>query len=373
MVQDPEFSVLVCFYYSKNHLTTEKRIVVDIDIIRKIVDHARDYGIRVQNIDRLSSEFDNTDDVFPNVTVNVGDAHATYDVVYADNPRASTLPLHTTSGRNLFIVAPRVSARSAERLRNLGANFLDANGNAYVRFGSVLIDVRGRTGEIDSSKYALTPTGTNLFSTKRAQVMFALISWPDLVNAVLKDVAAVSGVSIGAAQSTLQLMEQASFIVSLGTKRTDRRLQQVDALIDAWVTAYPTGLGAPGRTKRVEGDFSRATLEAGSDVIDLSGEAAAPWIRQPETFMIYTRGGTLPREAALAGRWTTRTNEPNIFVRNRFWTDPMVAFGGAQSQPSGLRIAPPLLVYADLMASGDSRQREAADSYRTEHARLRAN
>ncbi|WP_022888601.1 type IV toxin-antitoxin system AbiEi family antitoxin [Agromyces italicus] len=344
---------------------------MDIDIIRKIVDHANDYGIRVQDFERLVDAFDSADEVVPNVTLKVGDAHATYDVIYADNVRTSTLLLHHVPGGKLFIVAPRVSTRTAERLRDLGMNFLDANGNAYVRFDSVLIDVRGRTGEIDSSKYALTPTGTNLFSTKRAQVMFALISWPDLVNAVLKDLAAVSGVSIGAAQTTLQLMEQASFIVATGTKRTDRRLQQVDAMIDAWVAAYPTGLGAPARTKLAEGELSRTALETSSDAVDLSGEAAARWIRQPETFTIYTENGTLPREAAMAGRWTTRTNEPNIFVRKRFWTDPAEALGEARI--SGLRIAPPLLVYADLMASGDSRQREAAAQYRSEHARLRAN
>lgn len=346
---------------------------MDIDIIQKIIEHARDYGIRIQDLDRLINEFDRTAGNFPNVRLQVGDAEAAYDVVYAENMRTSPLPLHVAPGRGLFIVTPRVSSRTAERLRDLGANFLDANGNAYVRFDNVLIDVRGRSGEVDSSKYALTPTGTNLFSTKRTQVMFALISWPDLVNAVLKDLAAVSGVSIGAAQSTLQLMEQAAFIVATGTRRADRRLQHVDAMIDAWVAAYPTGLGAPARTKLLHGEFSRTTLESSSDAIDLSGEAAAQWIRRPETLTIYTRNGGVPREAAQAGRWTTSTNEPNIFVRKRFWTDPAEALEGAETRTPGIHIAPPLLVYADLMASGESRQREAAAQYRSEHARLRAN
>lgn len=346
---------------------------MDNDIIDRIIDHAREYGVRVDEIATNDDETA-TGTTVARVKLSVGRNHATFDAIYDEALSPSTLALRLRSlpGTRTLMLAPRVSSRTAARLRDWGANFLDANGNAYLRFGDVVIDVRGRTGEIDASRYSLTPSGTNLFSAKRAQVIFSLISWPQLVNQVLKDLAAVAEVSIGAAQSTLGMLERAGFIVMIDSGRRGRRLHNVDALIDAWVAAYPAGLGSRERALAFRGDLDVAGLEASADRIDLSGEAAAPWIRQPETLTIYTRDRSVPKDAAMAGRWTTRTSEPNIFVRNRFWTPPSEVADNHLPAHRGLRIAPPLIVYADLLASGEPRQRETAQKYRSEHARLRA-
>lgn len=70
-----------------------------------------------------------------------------------------------------------ISPRSAESFRRAGIQYIDTVGNAWVEFGEVLIDVRGRhlPRDLGQRRRAI---GGNLFSTARAQVAFTLLAWP---------------------------------------------------------------------------------------------------------------------------------------------------------------------------------------------------
>ena len=264
---------------------------------------------------------------------------------------------HHWTGPPLLVLGARVTPRSAERFRELGINFIDANGNAYFRFGNVLVDVRGRTGDPLGIQYRDKPTMSNLFSPKRSQVIFALISWPDLVNAKLREIADVAGVSVGFVQRTLADLEVANYLAVDDGGRGRRKINDLGSLIDGWVASFRSTLGSAERTRAFRGDFDPTVLPADGPDIYVSGEGANDWIRRNSTWTLYCN--EIPREAATAGRWAARSNDPNIFLRPVFWTEP------PHSQvTSRIHKAPPLLVYADLIASGESRQREAAEPRR---------
>lgn len=86
--------------------------------------------------------------------------------------------------------------------------YLDAAGNAWIQFGDVLIDVRGRPRPVDAPR---TPGSGNLFSVGRDQVVMALLAWPHRWEAPQRDVAAAAGVSLGQAHNTLTLLAQAEY------------------------------------------------------------------------------------------------------------------------------------------------------------------
>ncbi|TDN92210.1 type IV toxin-antitoxin system AbiEi family antitoxin [Microbacterium sp. BK668] len=265
----------------------------------------------------------------------------------------------------LLVMGAKITPRNADRFRDLGINFIDANGNAYFEFGNVLVDVRGRSGDPLATEYQARPSMSNLFSPKRAQVIFALICWPDILNAKLRQIAQVAGVSVGFAQRTLADLEIANYIETGTGARGGRRLNDLDALIDGWVASFRGTIGSPDKTRAFRGDFDpRLVSDEGPDIY-ISGEAAADWLRGNKTWTLYCN--EIPREAAAAGRWAARAGEPNIFVRPIFWNEPP-----SLDMKPRVRTAPPLLVYADLVTSNDSRQREAADYLRSEHADLRA-
>ncbi|GAA2938020.1 type IV toxin-antitoxin system AbiEi family antitoxin [Microbacterium luteolum] len=330
------------------------------DLIDALRTHADRYGIGLSGLEPLARGEDMT-------VAEVRRGRQARDYLAVMSPHMSmptNYPSERWTGHPLLLLGAKITPRNADRLRQLGVNFLDANGNAYLAFDDVLIDVRGRSGDPIAALHREKPAASNLFSPKRAQVIFALLSWPDIVNAKLREIADTAKVSVGFAQKTLVDLEAANYLQAFGGGRHGRRLNNVDALVDGWVASFPAGLGSPENTRAFQGSFDPDGLSEDGPEIYLSGEAAAEWIPRHTTWSLYC--DDIPRQAAAAGRWTARASNPNIFVRPLFWNAPQ------DDVMRRVRIAPPLLVYADLIASGESRQREAAERYRSEHVGLHA-
>src|SRR4051794_15655799 len=67
------------------------------------------------------------------------------DYILACGPHVRLTDIgHTIDGAPFFAYAPHITARTGDRLRRAGAQYLDGAGNAWIQFGDVLIDVRGR-------------------------------------------------------------------------------------------------------------------------------------------------------------------------------------------------------------------------------------
>ncbi|MGN7191145.1 type IV toxin-antitoxin system AbiEi family antitoxin [Curtobacterium sp. MCBA15_004] len=258
------------------------------------------------------------------------------------------IPWPAGDGRPRLLIGPRVTTQSADRFRALGVNFVDTVGNAFIRDEALLIDVRRPGGAAVST--ASAPGDVNLFSIKRSQVLFALLTWPGLVDAPLRRIAEASGVSIGLAKEVVDHLSQRSGDVRdlwPGGRSRDR-------FVDQWVAAFPSGLGASRRTRR----FVARTLDVGpADGVQIavSGERGAPWIRSPETLSVWVR--PWDPMVAVRNRWRS-IGEPNVFVREMFWRAPSAG-------DASITLAPPLLVFAELMAMNDSRAREAAEEVRS--------
>ncbi|SEB46825.1 type IV toxin-antitoxin system AbiEi family antitoxin [Arthrobacter woluwensis] len=283
-----------------------------------------------------------------------------YLALFSDEMTLSSLErkwTHHPQKAPLFILGPRATERSAEMFRQLGINFLDQAGNAYITFKGVHIDVRGRRlttsakSNLDTSR--LPRGGVNLFSTKRAQVIFAILSWPQLLREPVRQLAHTAGTSLGQTQETLGLLEAEGFLDehrSLIQHRQDR-------LIDQWTATYPAGLGARSKVRAFSGDFS--SLRSSTFSAYVAGEAAIPGILRPETLTLFTVES--PTELIREHRWRRTTENPNIFLRRQFWH-------GLHPEEPGIHTAPWLLTYAELMAANENRQLEAAHTVRMEHA-----
>ncbi|KJQ53260.1 type IV toxin-antitoxin system AbiEi family antitoxin [Microbacterium sp. SA39] len=291
-------------------------------------------------------------------TLAHGDSRAAYHVAHADPLTVSSndwvQPHHERSER-LLLVGPRVTERSAAMFRQLGIDYIDTAGNALIDFPGVHIDVRGRRSvqgaKADSPR--MTRGGVNLFSRKRAQVIFALLSWPELLSMPVRQLATAAGASLGQTQETLELLTQYSYL----DDRRELTPLLHDRLIDQWTISFPSGLGSAANTGRFSGEWRN--LDAKDSAIYVGGEAAVPDLLRPETATLYTV--EYPTEFIRARRWRRDDDHPNIFLRHRFWRSE-----GDETQP-GIHPAPWLLVYADLIASNDARQREAAQQLRERH------
>jgi hypothetical protein len=272
----------------------------------------------------------------------------TYLAAYGDKvPLASALPAH--GNEPVLAIARNVGPKTADAYRRAEIQYVDASGNAWLQFGDVLIDVQGRRPATPRRNRV---TG-DLFTTSRAQVAGVLLAWPGLWRSTQREVAHAAGVSLGQANNALRLLAEAGF--GPGGRRGD------DELLRLWAATFPTGLAERLTLATFRGDPERIG-PVGAQAIYRSGEVAAADLLRPATATLYVE--ELDPRLAVVNRWRTDA-EPNIVVRRAFWHSP-----GSEEEPTPTKAlrAPWPLVYADLLASEDSRVRGVAEEWRKTHA-----
>ncbi|GAA2057112.1 type IV toxin-antitoxin system AbiEi family antitoxin [Leifsonia soli] len=247
--------------------------------------------------------------------------------------------------RHPLVLAHRIGTAAMESLRQAGISFIDRAGNAHIEMDGLLIDVRGRRQQ-SPSPVGGGVKGANLFSVKRSQVVMALLAWPWLAKAPIRALAEAAGVSVGQAYETTAVLADYGYL-----DLESRRILRGRLLLDSWAAAYPTALGAPSRFAGFHGDLRRPLEPV--DLVYVSGESAATdRLRGIQSLTAYATGDRT--RLALANRWVA-TGDRNVHVGRVFWRNP-------EGEPPSLRVlpAPAPLIYADLLASGDPRQREVA-------------
>lgn len=251
------------------------------------------------------------------------------------------------AGDTVLLVTDQVTVPVAERLRALGIPFVDAAGNAYLFGEGLLIYVTG----LRAAFRLPSPARGRVFQDKGLRVVFALLTDPALVAAAYRDIATAAGVAHGTVGIVMGELRQLGFVGEIAGRR---RLLQGVRLLRHWVDSYARTL----RPKLLLGTFRVPdigwwqTFDGTRSGLALGGEAAAArsGLLTPQTVTLY---GT----RAAANRFQlehrmTPASDGNVEFLSRFW-----AF---DQQPPGL--APPLLIYADLLATADARCIEAAAS-----------
>lgn len=251
-----------------------------------------------------------------------------------------------------LIITDYVNPRQAERLKNAGVEFLDRWGNGYLNRPPLYYYVTGHRPDKIISPGTRTP---RLFNKSGLRVVYALLCEQKLVSGTFREIAAWAGVSLGTLHIVLKDLETAGFLVTL--PGGGRSLVRTRHLVERWVTAYPEGL----RPKLTRGTFRCASF---ADLIaqDLpagffwSGDVAARRLTgtlRPETGIIYCQAAP---EKLIKEKRLYRDPAGTIDLYDAFWRADG-AEGGNHEQAD---VVHPLLVYADLLASGDARNIEAA-------------
>lgn len=249
----------------------------------------------------------------------------------------------------VLVIGARIAPRLATVIRDNGDWYADARGNAYVSAPGVRVDIRNQRPFEAAQKQA---TAKNLVSARRSQVIFCFLTWPALLRASVRTVAAAAGVSTFVVHETRHALLDEGYLHP-GATRIDR----FDELVDRWAGAFPLGLGQDLTLGTFAGTPDpQAWIDEGVPIY-VSGEHAVPSIRGT-TLTMYAPE-ILPR-ALRASRWRRPApdEEPTVTVRRTFWSAPDT---DKTTSPS---VAPDLLVYADLLASRDPRQREVASDLR---------
>jgi hypothetical protein len=276
--------------------------------------------------------------------------------VWGDESAWAAIANGTDEYQDVLVIDSRIPAHAAATARRRGVWFVDTSGNSYVEAPGIRVDIRGRRllGGRSVDKRTVRARETNLMSARRAQVVFCLLAWPSLVTSSVRSIADAAGASVSLAHSVVATLTDEKHLVP-GTSKLFRKGE----LLDQWTAAYPLGLARSLELGQFVGEpVLERWVAAYGKRVQVSGEAAAEGLRGPGLVLYVPKIDT---RAVVESRW--RRPEPgasgNIVVRRMFWNDPE-ATSRRHAEGDGPQRAPLPLVYADLLASHDPRQREVA-------------
>ncbi len=268
--------------------------------------------------------------------------------------------LHPHASLPTLVVARSITEQAADLLRERGIDYVDEAGNAHIAWGDVLVDVRGRRKASSRTGVSL-PRGSKAFGRAGLKVGFVLLSWPWMAGKPLRALASAGGVSLGTAQAVADDLARAGYLYEVAG---ERRLGKAGELLNRWSEAYSTRLSPT----LVLDDFEAPDIAWWRDSeeeltqadVQVGGEAGASLLDPhliPATLTLYA--AERPRSLIARRRLVRAEQEGNVHIRRRFWKVDGQSW-----------IVPSTLIYADLLASGDPRQREHADRMRSSDDRL---
>ena len=249
--------------------------------------------------------------------------------------------------RRPLLVATFVTDQLAEECRRLDLPYMDTAGNVYLPTEGFLLDIRGkaRPTRVLKDKYrANNPAGL--------KITFALLCKPELATAQYREIAKYAQVALGAVGPVLDDLIVRGYLSN--TTATGRTLLHKEELVRQWVTHYPANLRPTLNPRKYRAERE---LLMHIDLVPAGaywgGEYGAEKLLRylkAEEFLIYA--AALPPTQLMAKARMRLDPGGNTEILQAFW-NPEIA---AQSSD----VAPPLLVYADLMATAEERNLEAA-------------
>lgn len=243
------------------------------------------------------------------------------------------------------LVAEYISATQAEKLRELDVSFFDAAGNAYFNEPGLYIFVTGKKTTVRQEK------PLELFSPAGIKLLLAFLSEPKLETEDYRTIAETTGVGRATIGDLMANFEKAGYLMRRNSR--ERLLVRKPELIKRWVENYserfrPKLKPVRFRSRKYEGRWWDAVNIADYNAVwgGETGGARLTHHLKPATATIYSVS-RLPRLQAQYA--LVRDERGNIEILEKFWTTGEVG-----------DVAPPLIVYADLVATANERNLETA-------------
>jgi hypothetical protein len=262
-----------------------------------------------------------------------------------------------------LLVAPYITAETADHCRKLRLPFLDTAGNAYLEEPGLFVFVKGQRKPTDDE---LAPQGKAATATA-LRVVFALLCQPKLLNAPYRDIARAAGVALGTVGWVLYDLDTRRFTTGGKDKKNRRILLERPKLIDEWTTNFPIKLRPKLNARRFTAHdrnwWAKVDLEAFGAL--WGGEVAADRYTndlRPATVTIYIDADEHKKNLGRLIATHRLRPEPKgeIEFLDRFWHFGEQRDNQHVGRPAPKAVVPPLLAYADLIASLDPRNLQVA-------------
>lgn len=259
----------------------------------------------------------------------------------------------------LLVVSNYISPKAKDLLKEKGINYIDSNGNTFLRVGQTHVYIAGIPNPSPSAFIR-----TRLLGKAGIQVIFWLLQDPSNVNLGYRMLADRAKVALGNLPILFKALQEEGFLVKIDARQW--ALVNQERLLDHWVREFGRRL----KPALFEARFQSTQQDFRHHWRDLQLQDGAVWGGEPGADLLadhllpanFTLYSNAPKQEIMkAYRWVPNP-AGNITVYRKFWKD----------MPLLDEKVHPLLVYADLNDAGEARGLEAAkmifDQYLQRHA-----
>lgn len=248
-----------------------------------------------------------------------------------------------------LLAAKYINAQMVEQLKQDGIEFIDTAGNAFINQPPLYIFVKGNRPDEDIAKHI---TVKRAFRPAGLRMIYAFLCNPGLEDKTYREIAGVTDVALGTVDWVMKELKELGYLLDMGKKGI--KIVQKEKLLQRWVTAYPEQLRPKLTLGRFRGETGWWQQKNFDDVkAQWGGEVAAAKLTQylqPQIITIYTTPEQL-NELLIENR-LKRDRAGNVEILERFWNP---------AEPRARKdVVHPILVYADLLATGNERNIETA-------------
>lgn len=248
---------------------------------------------------------------------------------------------------DLIVIAETIYPAIREQLRKLGFNYLDAAGNCFIKKNDWLFLIDGfRTEAINPIKKdrAFNKTGLTL--------LFHFLNDENYLNVTYRQMADDYGIALGNINYIINSLKDQGFVVQLDKKRL--RLARKKELLDEWIAAFEEKLKPLlklGEFRFINGNEKEwEKIPLTNYETQWGGEPAAKLLTgylKPGKLTLYT----VENKTNLIKKYKLVPQEQAVLtVYKKFWKFNL----------NYEDTVPPVLVYADLINTGDPRNIETA-------------
>lgn len=248
----------------------------------------------------------------------------------------------------VLLITKYIPSAIAKSFVEEGINYIDAAGNCNIQHNNILLIIEGK--KIERLPKTNQPRA---FQEAGIKLIYSLLVNPDNINKSFRELSELAHISLGSVSAIVQELVDSKFLLKTKNKKV---LKNKIDLLKRWVIAYNDVFRPKLFVKRMNfmnkseySNWSSLDLSSVSEKTVWGGECAAGIMTQnltPANFTIYT--DTTWQSVGKSLRLIPDDNGKIEILRLFYDTEE----GNTVS---------PLLTYADLMGSGDSRNIETAE------------
>ncbi len=257
--------------------------------------------------------------------------------------------MNHNSTRPIILIAEYISKRATEELKERGINYIDIAGNAYIKCNDLIIYIEGQKKEKKEKT-----NQSRAFQEAGLKIIFQLLYKPEQLQNSYRIIAEKADVSTGSVSNVMTELEDLNYLLKTNNKRV---LKNTNELLERWIVGYNAVLRPRIMRKKmrfldenIRFKWRDINTHISNGFILWGGEPGGALLTEnlrPEKFTLFT---DLDLSEVARSLKLVPSDNGEVEILHKFWKNDL----------GNNKIAPALLIYADLINSGFGRNIETA-------------